>query len=614
MRAATPAPWRVTMALALLAALTATVALILSLWGDASSFGPGEMDLLITARSMASGVYPPLWAGSVHPDAFGTWMGALSLSPLLRLGVDDVSALKTLATGHYALLAGATAGLACRIAGWRGGLAAGGALVLGAPAIASAHTRYLATTVEVASIELALLWALIEWHRRPARGWLLPLGAALGTAVVYSPHAGWIAVVALGAAAHRRGADWSRPALLLGGILVAAVPWLVWRDPLGPPGHGFTVKTLGPLELVGLLDLSDLGSLLRRAPFALLTGEESLDAGARRLLHAPLALALALAAFGAAVAAARRQVPADITLVALFVVGVAAPLVLAGDLLGYPAAYRYFVPVIAPACVLLGTAVARSPRPRLAGGLLALLVAPGLLSVGGVSNTELSRSEAAFVAGQHRLVFPQDSLHSHFLMLTPWVRDDELIGWVQGYGLHVGREFARQAPVSRIEYEDSFVGFDGGVPEIVNRHWQKQRAERWLEAADWLGPEIRQAFLVGVGLGLGEDGRLEPLDSRLLDGAGADSRFVARGIGAALGERAFHIGDRAPLRSDESRAWTAAERQAMADGHAETAGPGAAPLYRHLPGRASRTLAHPHPFTYADLGVTGRGEEPTGPR
>ncbi len=610
-----PGSWPTTLALCAMAALVAAGVLALSLAGASNTFGPGELDLVLTARSMASGVYPPLWAGAVHPDALGTWIGAFGLSFLLRLGVPDVLALEGLAAAHFALLGAASVGLASRTAGWRAGIAAGAALVIGAPAIAGAHTRYLATTVEIASVELALLWVLVEWHRRPAVGWLLALGLGLGTAVVYSLHAAWLGLLALtvvGWTAGRRGLGWRPLVLLVVTATSAAIAWIGWPDPLGPPGHALTVKTLGPLELLTLFDPSDLASLARRAPFALLTGGESDRAAQLRPLHVPLAAALALALLGAVVATVRRQVAAPISLVALFTLGVTAPLLLGGDLIGYPAAYRYFVPVIAPACVLLGTAVSRSPWPRSAGLVLAVLVAPGLLSLGTVSHTEMTRAEAAFFAGQHRLVFPRDALHTHFLMLTPWVQDEELIGWVQGYGLHVGREYDRQVPTAKIEFDDSFVGTDGGVPPIVNRHWHKQRAQRWLEGADWLGPDARSAFLVGVGLGIAEDGRLSELDLRLVESA-VDSASVARGIGAARGERVFHIGDARPLQLDGSHDWTPAERQAMAEGYAETAG-GARPLFPDARLTNLRVLAHPHPFTHADVGVMGRGQLPSGPR
>jgi hypothetical protein len=369
---------------------------------------------------------------------------------------------------------------------------------------------------------------------------------------------------------------------------------------------------MSPLQLLTLIDVSDITTLVRKAPFALLTGEEGVDAMDHRLLHVPLAVALALAVLGSAVATARRKSAEPIGLVALFAVGTAAPLLLGGDLLGYPAAYRYFVPVVAPACVLLGVAVARSRWPRAAGVALALLVAPGLLSLGKVSSTEMTRPQAAFFAGQHRLAFPRDALHSHFLMLTPWVRDDELVGWAQGYGLHVGREYPHQAPTAKIEFDGSFVAPHGGVPPIVNRHWHKQRAERWLEGAAWLGPGAHRAFLIGVGLGIAEDGRLGEFELHLLEST-ADSPSVARGIGAALGERVFHIGDHRRLLGEDAHSWTAAERQAMAEGYAETAG-GATLLFPEARRTNLRFLAHPHPFTYADVGVIGRGQQPSGPR
>ena len=605
--------WRPTLGIGLAAALGAATLLVVSLLGARTPFGPGELDLLLGARALASGVALPLWAGSVHPDAVGTWMGALAVSGLLRLGVPDLLALKAMATAHYALLAFCGAGLTARIAGARGGAAAGLAVALGAPAVASAHTRYLATTVEVASIELALLWLVIEWVHRPRR-WLLPvLGLGLGLAIAFSLHAVVLAGLAVVAVAVRQRRV-SAVIALLAPLLLASLPWMVMPEPLGPPGQPFTIKTLGPLQLLALVGTDDVAGLLRAAPRALLGGHES-DAAARLSpFHLPLALALGLSLLGATVATARRQVPASIALPTLFTLGVTAPLVLAGDLLGYPAAYRYYVPGIVGAAVLLGIAVGRARAPGRALGVVLLLSLPGALTVGTLANTELTRPEAAFFAGQHRLVFPRDALHTHALMLTPWVRDDELAGWLQGYGMHVGREFARQVPTARVEYSDGFLGVDGGVPQVINRFWHKQQAARWLDGAAWLGTDADRSFLIGVGLGIGEDGRLEELDLQLLAAPAERAVHIARGIGAALGERVWHQGDRTPLQIDGDRRWTPAERQALADGFQETAGAQAPPLFADVTPGSTRVLVHSHPFMYADVGVSGRGWTPSGPR
>lgn len=597
----TPASWRATAAVAALAGAAAAILLVLSVRATPTPFGPGELDLLLTARMMSSGVLPPLWAGSVHPDAIGTWMGALGLSGLLRLGLSDLLALRGFAAAHVALLAASTAGLAARIAGVRAGAAAGAALVVGAPLVINAHTRYLATTVEAASVELLVLWALVEWSRAPRRGAVSVLGVALGLGMAFSLHVAVLAGLAAVVVGRRqvRSLPW-----LLVPLAAAWLPWLLAPQPLGPPGSPWTVKTLGPGQLLGLVGVDDITALLTHAPFALSGGA----AGWLGLALVPLMAALVLALVGSVVATAQRSTPPAVGIVALFAVGAAAPLLLAGDLLGYPAAYRYFVPVLAPCAVLLGVAARRGP----ALALVLALAAPGLSAVGAVGNTELTRSQAAFYAGQHRLVFPDDALHTHALMLTPWVRDDELSGWLQGYGLHIGREFARQVPGAQIEYRDGFVD-EGGVPDPVNRFWRKQQAGHWRDGMRWLGAQANADFLLGVGLGLAEDGVLESLDLDLLNGSQDERLHIAFGVGAALGERAHWIGDGA-LQTEAPVAWSRAEQQALADGFVTTAGTRVPSPLPGVRGRPQRRLAHPHPFTYADVGVRGRDQVPTGPR
>ena len=606
-----------------LACVVLTVALLRD--GPLTPFGPGELDVLLTARSMASGVWPPLWAGAVHPDAPGTWLGAVPLVPLLRLGVPDVLALKLLAGLHLFLLVGAAAGLVARRAGARAALVTGALLAL-APAVIAAHSKYLATTVEVTGVELALLWVGLELDAR-GRGplpWLL-LGLGAGVATVYSLHAALLLV--LGALALLTRRRWASLGAFLASSFVATLPFRMFRDPLAPPRDALSVKSLGPADLLGLLDPADLGTLLTRAPFALLHGTEHLPAeSALRWLHAPAVLAAAGAvAWGAVRLTRSLRGPAApdrwLAALTLFALGAAAPLLVAGDLLGYPAAYRYWIPPLAAAFALLGLAL----RPPLLWAALALAL-PGLLTTPRSTATELTRPMAAYVAGQHRLAFTHHPLHTHFLMLTPFVTDAELAGWLQGYGLHLGREFARQVPTERVEYAAQRVDPRVGVPDRVNRRWHKQQPERWLEAADWLGSDGRQHLLLGVGLGLAEDGRLEPLDVALLQATeGADRAALWRGVGVALGERWHWIHDDAPLQVDaDLPALDAASLGMVHGGLYATGGPDSPDLDRllgpalrgnaPLRSRNQLRLAHPHPFTYADLGVLGRGEVPQGPR
>jgi len=591
---------------ALVAALV--YAVVLTLDAPGTPFGPGELDLLLGARLMAAGVVPPIWVGAVHPDALGTWLASAALAPLLRLGVPDVVALKLLAGGHYALLVGASAGLGTRLGGRRAGAVTAAILVLGAPSLLAAHSKSLATTVEAASLEVALLWAAIEIGHRRRIALLVPLGIAVGLTVAYSLHAAIALPLALAAALTRPG-----PRRLLAPGVVAAVaaavlaPLHLWRDPLGPLLPPFSIKSQGLDQLLSLLDASDAALLVARWPFALLHGTEHLPVDAwTRWLHVPLALLLGGALVVAAVQLVRRAPPPEVAPVALFGVGATAPLLIAGDLIGYPAAYRYFVPALAAGAILLAVGLARGPLPdRQALGLLVALCLPGLFALPRATSTELSRPAAAFVAGQHRVTFARHPVHTHFLMLTPFVRRAELGGWVQGYGLHLGREFGNSRRLLLAERQTVRTGPGVGVPPRLDRLWLDAQPDRWLDAVGWLGDDVRERFLVGVGLGIGEDGRVDEDEALLLQIlTGADAAATWGGIGAAMGERWHWLGESQPLDLTPPPPDDAAVAS-FAAGFRTTAGPGA-PLPETLLAsdgqrRAARApyLVLPHPFTYA---------------
>ena len=66
------------------------------------TLSPGEFDLLLTARALASFDFLPLWAGSVHPDAIGTYLGAYEVAAFLLLGLGSTAALKVCGILHFA--------------------------------------------------------------------------------------------------------------------------------------------------------------------------------------------------------------------------------------------------------------------------------------------------------------------------------------------------------------------------------------------------------------------------------------------------------------------------------------------------------------------------------
>lgn len=509
---------------AILGALAGAVLLAFTLPQTLRPFAPGELDLVLAARSAAAGVVLPLWAGSVHPEATGSWMASMLLAGPLALGLSDLWALRLAGALHLALAVGATVGLTARLAGRRASWFAG-LLLIATPAFVGAHTRYMGTTVEATGIEAALVWGLLGLAA--GRRGAVPLGLLLGVGVAFSPHVALAGVLALPLL--RR-----RPRALLGVGLGAILGWLPWRlarDPLGPDAPAFGVLARGPGELLQLLDFGDLAALGAHLPFALHPA-----AGGLRWAFAGLAAAGLLAILGLAVHAAQRRDPA-LGVVAAWAALCALPLLLAEDLMGFPAGYRYFVNALPP----LAIAGALALGPRVGARGLPVLLALGLWALPSHRAAELDRPAAAFYAGQHRISLPaQRPLHSHFSWLWPTLRVEERGPFAQGYGLHLAREHGPMVPM--------FEALETG-PGARSR----ELAAAGVRASTWWGAttlvprgSARRGLAQGLGLGLGEDGRLDGRELELLRAA-PDPQATWFGIAAAVAERAYWSGAARPL-------------------------------------------------------------------
>ena len=589
---------------ALLGSVAFTILLIFTLPERLRPFAPGELDLLLAARSAARGVVLPLWAGSVHPEATGSWLAALALALPLKLGVPDVLALRVAGASHLALVVGATAGLAARMGGRRVGWLAG-ALLLACPGFVGAHTRFMGTTVEAAALEVVLVWGLLGLAA--GRRGAVPLGAGLGLAVALSPHAALVAVLAVGLL-------WKRPRALSTTGLAAIAAWLPWqllRDAKGPETPVGAVLARGPMEVLGMLDAGDVVSLLRHAPFALHP-----EAGIARWPFAVALLLLLVAGVGLGVRGVRGRKGADVA-VAAWALLAALPLLLAGDLMGYPAGYRYYVNLL-PALAIAG-AMALPPGSRGAMAAVVLLAA-GLSALPAHRAAELDRPAAAFYAGQHRLSLPwRRPLHTHFSWLWPTLRPEERAPFAQGYGLHLAREHGPMVPM--------FQTLSAQGPEDARL---AELAAAGSTASSWVGAatlvprgSARRGLQAGLGLGIGEDGRVDARELDLIRAA-PDPDAVWFGVFAAVAERAHWTGvaDRLVLEG----AWASlrgvepsvdAVRRGLAeclDGvevpPADLLPPDAPDHLRssiaqqELP-MARRAFGLRHPFTYAEVGLGG---------
>jgi len=543
---------------ALLAAAALSVTLYWQLHGLSyggairPTLAPGEFDLLLTARALASGQFLPLWAGSVHPDAIGTYLAAIEVALPLRAGLSDLAALKLCGVAHFALLCGSTTGLCMRVGGRRAATVTLAFLLLGAPAMLGAHSRFLGTTTEVIGLQVVALWWLIELVRRqPSRASVFACGLLLGTALVYSSHTLWLVLFGLlywSCEAHR--ATWRQGfALLLGGILLASLPWKAASSAPGLETRWLTLKSMPVASILAATGVDDLVSLARHLPFTLLdtTGAMPADTPLRWLHLAWMAalcaaLAWTLVARGRATLVAQRR-PVD-GLLAVYATVALAPMLFAGDLAGYPAAYRYAFNGVAVAAVLVGLRhadlwallAARGGRPaaRLLTAATGLAVVLGFGALPAAATLELTPPQAAFFAGHHRLFLVPGDPHRHVRLLQASVRAVETDAWLQGYGLFLGEEIGLQSAAPR---------------EAGDEEQESLRPKALVGLADTLTqPSHRRSFFAGVGLGLAADGRLDRTDIAVVDAVPPTQRGdLWFGLGAAVAERSYWSGSAAAL-------------------------------------------------------------------
>ncbi len=556
----------------------------------------GELDLLIPARAAAAGLALPGWAASVHPDAPGTWMESLLLAPLLALGLPDLLAVKALAAAHGALLVASATWLATRLAGARAGALCAGLLLLGAPTLASTYSRLQGTTAEAATWELLLVVLAIPIAGVPAlRGAFLSLviGGAAGLAVAWSLHTILVLPTLICVIAHK--GHRRRAILFTLGLVGGALPFFLFPDPLGPPRAILSIHSQSPIDILTGLGWDDAWTLLRQLPHAMSPGAPRLPGhDVRHFLAAPWGLLLLA---GSIRALRSGGLPA---LHAATGLGLLLPLVLAPDLVGFPSAFRWVVPALPWLAVATSSALAPTLRSSTVFAAFALLLgSTGAALLPRVSQGELGRQGAVFVAAQHRLCFPKEGLFHHALRLLPWVEPEEIGPFAEGWGLHLGREYATQLPTLQIELDDAWPTLDARPPADADPFLRVTQPAFWWTPVAVLPGEAHPSFARGVGLGIAEAGLLEPADLALIAAAPPGlASALWEGVGGAMGERKTFAHDGAPPRMEGADA-PQADIAAFSRGYRATAPPGSEPP----PGWAAPgppvAFALAHPFLYA---------------
>ena len=469
-----------------------------------------ELHTLLLARLWAAGEPLSFHLGSVSRYEGGSWLIGLPVSWLLRLGVPDWLAgpavAGTLAVGTVA----ATSAWLARTVGPR---AAAFGLLVGASAPAFLHyaQRAWGSVAEALIFVPLLALAYARWSPGRRIGGAVLLGAVAGLGLVVS-YVTVIAVVA-GAVVHglerrdRRAAAEIGLALLavavvFGGWILLAVPqpeeaWVVrGGHSLGSlVGEAWRLDRGVPL-LLGALTAPPPASVAQRVAGVLLTG-------------------LGAAALGRAL-----RTPGPLRWLGVYTLA-CLPFLAAGALLSEaPESHRYALPA---SLALLAAIVAWGRAPLLVALLLGLPL--------WLPPPEPPRHDPVAVYAQlggNALdrVHPDRhaTLKAFWRAADPWGQAPLLCG----YGLDQGRRFEHVVAGARARLAE------GGDP--ADLHLAPRDLDPWLSLVRGLGDQ-RDAYLLCLGRGLLEDGRLGPEEQELLDHAPKPERLaVERGLAVARGE------------------------------------------------------------------------------
>lgn len=464
----------------------------------------GEWDLLLTALAIAGGDAPDAAIGTLHGNELGSWLVAWLVAIPVWLGMDPVAAGKWVATAFGAASAGVIGWLATRLATEAGPLAGDATCDRRKWTIAAGAL----TGLLVATTWPGLHFELQGVNGRTPESLLFQLIAV--AVVVTSADGGVRARGILAGAALSLGWLMSPVALWTAAATGAVFLWMQWPDirrgaeALGALGLGF----VGVLALFALLvpggteglslfweeqfGLGVTGGDAGRLGFAVFgVVDGALEGGAHnphlslrpRVLGVVgwmLVLGLAIAP-GAAAWARRWRDPAALT--ALIGLSWLAPLaMLPLDKWFYPLAYRYWVLLLALGfAVVPGWLLLRLGKRGMIGApmlaLAALLVVPTLPR--SIVAPSASRAEALVSSGAHRMnPRPGRDRHAAFAALFPHVAATDAAPLAEGYGLALGGDFAVDVIDER-----------AGEPP-------------WVTIRPELAPDVRAAFLVGVGCGV----------------------------------------------------------------------------------------------------------------
>lgn len=510
-----------------IAALISTAAFgaVLAFWiARRGALSVDELHTALLGRLWADGEPLSFYVGSLTRYEGGSWLIAWPVSWLMRLGAWGTAATSWTAGAIALVTVFATSLWLARAERPLAGLAVGPLAALAAPELVHYAYRAWGSLCEALVFLPLLALAFSAWQDRGRRLSVAPaVGLLLGLAVVFSylHMLTALALLAVLAEEARRTARWKRAAteaaLIGASASLVFGAWVALMVPI--PAEALEIRG-GRSLLSACSDLLfvRLDRVLLHLPRAWI-GE--------LLPHTALRLAagvgLTLMTVAAAVVAWRRG--GRTRQVVLFALVCVPGMSLGHALAGPPQVYRYYLPLLGAAVVLIAAWDMRAVVLAAALGLALQLPSgpPEPWQAPDRSHLELGASAL------HRFApDPHVKFEAFYRVTTPRLRPYLAFG----YGLDTGARFGPSWAGMRRDAG----GADAVVDTERDPHLHLFEERSWIGFWDGLTDRTgERRFFEGVGVGLLRDGVIDAAEVALLAAARPRERaWMAEGIGAAL--------------------------------------------------------------------------------
>jgi hypothetical protein len=488
-----------------------------------------ELHSVLLGQLWAEGSPPSFYVGSVTRYEGGSYLVALPVAVLLRLGCWGTAASSWAAGSLAVATVFGTALWLSRLRGPAAAVALGIGAALLSPELLHYSFRAWGSLSEALLLFPLLALAGSLWLRRGEPRWGPPLfGVLLGIGVVFSYWHMVTSLVVAGLLLTRSGHQrWRRGLPAVAKVAVVALGLFGFWLALALPFLAESVMVRDGLLLHKALPkllLVRVDQVLLHLPGAWI-GEHLEATGFRQACGAGLGLLSGLAA----VVAWRRG--GELRWLSLLFLACFPAISVGQQILDPPQVYRYYIPLLAVSVTLLAAWDWRAM-------LGALLLCLAFWLPDGMERPGQSPERSHMELGGNALHRYAANPHVKYDVYRKVVRPAYKQWFAFGYGLDSGLRYSpsREGMIAAVEETSA-------TPQNVkdNPHMALFEARSWLDVDGDPQGDL-PFFLRGLGVGLGADGRLDDLEAELLDQADPlERRELLVGLGASLGSGLFTL-------------------------------------------------------------------------